>query len=116
MIDSHDLDRLEEQAVAEALRADCEALTSRIELPAAGLVWWRATIRARAEAARTVERPIAAAQAVAAACLIALAVGALAFTWHTIPDLVVQHAMLAVVAVAICLLVAPVAILVALAE
>jgi len=106
----------DEALLEAALREDYESLCDAAQPPPAELVWWRATIRARAEAARTAERPIAAAQTFAAACLIALAAGAVASTWRALPDVVVQHAMAVVIGVAVCLLVAPIAVLAALAE
>ena len=102
--------------VAHALREDHEVLCACAPIPPAGLVWWRATIRARADAARTVERPIAVAQFLAVACLLALAVSAVASTWRTVPEVVAQHAVVVVVGVAVCLLVAPVAVLAALTD
>jgi len=44
--------------VALALRDDRAALCREAQPPAAGMVWWRATIRARADAARTAAQPI----------------------------------------------------------
>jgi hypothetical protein len=38
-------------------------------VPSAGQVWWRAQVRARAEAQRAAERPIQVVQAIAAACV-----------------------------------------------
>jgi hypothetical protein len=113
MSDSGDHDEL---MVARALREDQEALCARAPIPPAGFVWWRATIRARADAARTVERPMAVAQFLAVACLLALAVSAVASTWRMVPEAVAQHAVLVVVGVAVCLLVAPVALLAALSD
>lgn len=113
MIESDDRDEL---TIIEALRADCESLSAEASVPPAGLVWWRATIRARADAARVVERPIAAAQMFAAACLIALAVGAVNSTWRSLADVVVQHAVIAMLGLVICLLVAPIAVLLTIGE
>lgn len=48
-------------------------------LPAAGQVWWRARVRARAEAARRAARPVLAAQALAAACAIGLVAAVLSY-------------------------------------
>ena len=65
-------ERADVELIARALRHDYESLRDDAQLPAAGLVWWRSTIRARAEASRRVERPITAVHACAAACVIAL--------------------------------------------
>ena len=108
MTDSHDRDEL---AVAEALRADCDVLCAAAYVPPATLVWWRASVRARSDAVRSVERPLVTAHLIAAVCLIALAVGAVASTWQALPDLLIQHAITVLIAVAIGLLVAPVAVL-----
>jgi len=106
----------DERTLLEALRADGESLCGEAPVPPASFVWWRATIRARADAARVAERPIAAAQTFAAACLIALAIGAVSSTWRSLADVLVQHAVVAVLGVAVCLLVAPVAVLLALGD
>jgi hypothetical protein len=42
--------------VARALHDDRETACREAPVAAAGIVWWRATIRARADAARTVSR------------------------------------------------------------
>jgi hypothetical protein len=44
--------------VAEALRADFSMAISQAKVPSAGLVWWRAQIRARQESLVTANRPI----------------------------------------------------------
>src|SRR5262249_60522240 len=64
-------------------------------LAPAGTVWWRATIRARAEAARGVAQPITLAQGIATACAIGLAFGLAGIAWRGLPlasfsDLVVS--------------------------
>ncbi len=56
----------------------CEQQVSVDELaalPSADLVWWRAQIRARTEAARAASRPIAVVQALGVACLVGVVVG-----------------------------------------
>ena len=111
-----DLEDRDERALADLLRADAEWLGHDAPVPPAGLVWWRATIRARADAARAAERPIAAAQTFAAACLIALTIGAIASTWRSLADLLVQHVVVAMLGVVVCLLMAPIAVLVAIRE
>jgi hypothetical protein len=58
-----------------------EAQTASVEnapVPPPGLVWWRAELRARREAARAAERPITVAQALAAASTIGVALALLA--------------------------------------
>src|SRR5436305_111084 len=56
--------------VALALRTDYEDIAPDIRIPSAGLVWWRAELRARREAVRAVQRPLTLFQAFAAACSI----------------------------------------------
>lgn len=70
--------------VARALHADRDALCREAQPPAAGMVWWRATIRARADAARTVTQPISVLQAVAGACVVGAAAGAASVAWQSI--------------------------------
>jgi hypothetical protein len=67
--------------VARALREDREALCREAQPAAAGMVWWRATIRARAEAARTVTQPISVFQGVAGACILGAAAGLVTVVW-----------------------------------
>src|SRR5512140_1770898 len=62
-------------AIEAALRAEGEAARRTAVVPSAALVWWRAQLRARQEAARAVTRPIAIAQGLAVACSAGLALG-----------------------------------------
>jgi len=71
-----------EQQLIDALRAEYEETCREALLPAAGTVWWRATIRARAEAARTAERPITAWQGVAAAAVLGVVAGLGGAAWR----------------------------------
>jgi hypothetical protein len=61
--------------VAEALRADFSTAIEQARVPSAGLVWWRAEIRARQDSIQTASRPIALAHYIGIACagLVALA-------------------------------------------
>ena len=68
-------------AVFAALSSERDHAWKAVSVPAASVVWWRAQIRAREEATRTVERPIAVIQAVAVACLVALAVIVIPMAW-----------------------------------
>ncbi len=76
-----------EQELMDALRAEYEDACRDAPLPAAGTVWWRATIRARADAARTAERPIAAWQGVAAAAVLGVVAGLGGAAWRGITAL-----------------------------
>jgi hypothetical protein len=53
--------------VAGAIRGECESARAAIRVPSAGLVWWRAQLRARQQVAEAAGRPITYAQAAAAA-------------------------------------------------
>ncbi len=69
--------------VAEAMRADHDAVWPQADLPSPGQVWWRAEMRARQEAIRKASRPVTIAQGVAALLTLAVAVmtGWLASAW-----------------------------------
>jgi hypothetical protein len=102
-------------------------------LPSAGLVWWRATIRARAEATRVAERPLTVAQGVAGACAVGLACGLGTVAWQSVQHfqragellarldasalqfgsgsaVMVQRALPIILGLGACLLIAPLAI------
>ncbi|MBI4476833.1 MAG: hypothetical protein HY654_06640 [Acidobacteria bacterium] len=68
--------------VATAIREDADSCRMA-HLPGSGIVWWRAQMRARAEAARAASKPITFVQGIAAACLVGAAVAGLgvAFPW-----------------------------------
>ena len=61
-------------SVFAALSEERDAAWDEAIVPPSSVVWWRAQMRAREEAARTAARPIAAAQMFAVACLVAAAV------------------------------------------
>jgi len=71
-------------AVFSAISAEREDAWSRVSVPPPSVVWWRAQIRAREEAARTAIRPIAVAQAIAVACLVAAGIALMPFAWPSI--------------------------------
>lgn len=56
--------------VALALREDYEDAFVNAHIPPPGLVWWRAELRARQEAVRTVSRPMTLVQAFGGACAV----------------------------------------------
>src|SRR5881409_1595752 len=58
--------------LARLLQEDQKALCEHAPVPSAGAVWWRATIRARTEAARTAGQPITLLQGIAAATAVGL--------------------------------------------
>ena len=125
--------------VARALRIDLEAGCREAHVPSAGVVWWRATIRARAEAARTVSQPITWAQGVAGACAVGLAVGFGGVGWRwlqtftsaadfmvrldarrddisAVAALVLQYALPLTLGLTACLVIAPLALYFALSD
>jgi hypothetical protein len=108
-----DADLLE---IERALREDHDVLCRTARVPDASLVWWRATIRARADAARIAEHPIAVAHSIAGACVVALACALGGLAWRTMPEVILQYAVPLVAALALCLLVAPLAVVLALAR
>jgi hypothetical protein len=69
--------------VARALHEDRESMCREARPPAAGMVWWRATIRARAEAARTATQPISVLQGIAGACIVGAGAGLVSLAWHS---------------------------------
>jgi hypothetical protein len=110
-----------------------------LRLPSAGLVWWRATIRARAEASRAAERPISVVQGIAGACAVGLACGVVGSAWRSLewfrhlgdvisdlePNrldiasasaLILQHALPLVLGLGACLLIAPLALYLVLSD
>ena len=109
------LDDLETD-LAALLQADHEALCAAAHLPPPGLVWWRSTIRARADAARVAERPITFAQSLATTCVIALTLALVGAAWESMPEVIAQHALVLMLALAFCLLLAPIAVFVALGD
>jgi len=125
--------------IAAALRGDYDAAVRDAHVPSAGVVWWRATIRARADAARAVSQPITLAQGVAAAAAIGLAFGFAGVAWRSLTSgaslsemlvrlsarseeiatasaLVLQHALPLALGLAACLVIAPVALYFALSD
>lgn len=61
-----------EAIVAEAIAAEAAAAHREAAPPSSGIVWWRAQMRARQEAAKAVERPLTIAHGIAIACGIGL--------------------------------------------
>jgi hypothetical protein len=70
--------------VVRALHDDRESACRDARVPAAGQVWWRATIRARADAAHTAAEPITVVQGIAGACAVGLACGLAAEVWRSL--------------------------------
>jgi hypothetical protein len=125
--------------VTSALYEDAVWAERDARVPSSGLVWWRASIRARAEATRVAERPLSVFQSVVAACAIGLACGLVGAAWRSaqwlprlgdiIVDLearrlevasgsalVIQYALPVALGLGACLLLAPVALYIALSD
>lgn len=62
-----------ETIVAEAIAAEASSAQREAAPPSSAIVWWRAQMRARQEAARAAERPLTVVHALAIACGIGLA-------------------------------------------
>ena len=67
--------------VGGLLRSDHDVALSEADVPSSGQVWWRAQVRARAEAQRAAARPLFIAQAVAAAALLGLLAAVVSWLW-----------------------------------
>ena len=103
-------------ALAEQIRREFEHTRSQARVPTPEIVWWRAQMRAREEAARTAARPIVFTQALAVAALIGLlvsVVGRLTLPAMTWPDLSLESGLplVPIAIAAVCwLVVAPAAL------
>lgn len=70
--------------VATALRDEGEGARHETHPPTSGQVWWRATMRTRAEAARAAARPIMVLQALSAACVVGVFAALITRSWASI--------------------------------
>ena len=110
-------------ALAERIRREFEHTQQHAHVPTPEIVWWRAQMRARQEAARNAARPIVFTQALAIAALIGLLVAlagrltlpALSFA-EMLPMSVGLPVLYIVLAAAFCLFIAPLAVYLALAR
>jgi hypothetical protein len=64
-----------EAIVRDAIAAEASTARREAAPPSSAIVWWRAQMRARREAARTAERPLTIVHAVAIACGLGLLLG-----------------------------------------
>lgn len=69
-------------SVFAAISEERDAAWEDTAVPPSSVVWWRAQIRAREEAARTANRPIALAQGAALVCLLIAAFALTPFALH----------------------------------
>jgi hypothetical protein len=110
-------------ALAQQIRQELEQTTRSARVPTPEIVWWRAQMRAREEAARKAARPILFTQALAIAALIGLLVSvagrltlpALSFV-ELSPLSVGLPLLYVIIASAFCLFIAPIAVYFALAR
>jgi hypothetical protein len=72
--------------VSLALYEEREAVFANVNVPPPGLVWWRAELRTRHEAMRTVSRPITLVQAFGGACTIGVIAGLVSHAWPWIKN------------------------------
>lgn len=103
-------------ALAEQIRREFEHTQEHARVPTPEIVWWRAQMRAREEAARTAARPIVFTQALAVAALIGLLVSVVgrltlpAMTWSEL-SLQTDLPLVPIAIAAVCwLVVAPAAL------
>lgn len=110
-------------ALAQQIQQEFELTTREARVPTPEIVWWRAQMRARQDAARTAARPILFTQALAIAALIGLLVSlagrvtlpALSFV-ELSPLSVGLPLLYTVIGGAFCLLIAPLAVYLALSR
>ena len=100
--------------IERVLRQDHEALCRQAKIPSAGLVYWRASIRARSEAAQTVERPLTIVQGLAAAALVGVGVALTGLVWPSLPAFHLQMGTgtVAALAIAAIVVISPLALVV----
>jgi hypothetical protein len=67
--------------VSQLLKTDHAAMVAEANVPSAGQVWWRAQMRARADAAEAAARPLFVAQAVACAAVVGALVALVTWLW-----------------------------------
>ena len=104
-------------ALAEQIRREFASTVQQAHVPTPEIVWWRAQMRAREEAARTAGRPIFFTQAVAVAALIGLLVSVVGrltlpvMSWAGFSELPAALPILPIALAAACLMiVAPAAL------
>lgn len=109
-------------AVASALQRDRQALVHAAQPPTAAVVWWRAAIRARAEATRAAMQPIAVWRRVVVVCIVAAAAALIPDLWQwgggagAIATFGSQYAALVLVVLVAGLVLAPLAVYFTLAD
>ena len=66
-------------AIERAFAEDRDALIQQAHVPSSAIVWWRAQMQSRREAARTATEPITFVQGLAIACFLGVLVAAIGF-------------------------------------
>ena len=104
-------------ALAEQIRCEFAETQQQARVPTPEIVWWRAQMRAREEAARTAARPIFFTQALAVAALIGLLVSIIGrltlpvLSWAAFPPLPTGFPLVPIAIAAACwLIIAPAAL------
>ena len=104
-------------ALADQIRREFAQTQQHAHVPTPEIVWWRAQMRAREEAARTAARPIVFTQALAVAALIGLLVSVVGrltlpvMSWAGVPELLTALPILPIAIAAGCwLIIAPAAL------
>jgi len=72
-----------DQELEQLLRENDQDICRDAKIPSAGLIYWRASIRARCEAARKVEQPFTIVQGIAAASVAGIGVALGGFAWQS---------------------------------
>jgi hypothetical protein len=67
--------------IAAALQDDRDAAFEDAHVPTSGQVWWRATVRMRAEAAAAAARPLTIVEALAGACAAGMCAAVITLAW-----------------------------------
>ena len=80
--------------LASLLGSDRDDALRDVHVPAAGQVWWRAALRAHADASDAARRPLIWLQGIAGACAVALVAALVSLAWPSIYDAVVVMAAL----------------------
>ena len=81
-------------AVASLLGSDYDEALRDVHVPAAGQVWWRAALRAHADASDAARRPLIWLQGIAGACAVALVAALVSLLWPSIYDAAIAMAAL----------------------
>ena len=79
-----------DQELRELFEAEARSVSHDARVPAAGQIWWRSALRARAEAAHAAARPMVWLQALTGAGAVGLALSGLTLAWPRVQDVVRQ--------------------------